>query len=62
MKHSLTYYAALQNAGVPTEMHLYAQGGHAFGVRPTKLSIGGWPVLVEQWLHAIGMLSPQQGG
>ena len=29
VKHSLTYYAALQNAGVPTEMHLYAQGGHA---------------------------------
>jgi acetyl esterase/lipase len=59
--HSLTYYAALQNVGVPAEMHLYAQGGHAFGVRPIKLSIGGWPALVEQWLHTIGMLSPQQG-
>ena len=56
VKHSLTYYAALQKAGVPTEMHLYAQGGHAFGVRPNKLSIGSWPVLVERWLHAIGML------
>ena len=62
VKHSLTYYAALQKAGVPTEMHLFAQGGHAFGLRPTKLPIGRWPALVEQWLQTIGVLSPQDGG
>jgi acetyl esterase/lipase len=56
VKHSLTYYAALQKAGVPVEMHLYAQGDHAFGLRPTQLPIGRWPELVEQWLHTIGML------
>jgi hypothetical protein len=39
-----------------------AQGGHAFGVRPTKLPIDRWPALVEQWLHTIGVLSPQEGG
>src|SRR5580692_2220850 len=60
VKHSLTYYVALQKAGVTTEMHLYAQGGHAFGLRPTKLPIGRWPALVEQWLHTIGVLSPQE--
>jgi len=57
--HSLTYYVALKNAGVPVEMHLYAQGGHAFGVRATKLPIGRWPELVEQWLHTIGVLTSQ---
>jgi acetyl esterase/lipase len=56
VKHSLTYYAALQKAGIPVEMHLYAKGGHAFGLRATKLPIGQWPTLVEQWLHSIGML------
>lgn len=56
VKHSLTYYAALQKAHVPVEMHLFAQGGHAFGLRPTKLPIGRWRALVEQWLHTIGML------
>jgi len=61
VKHSLTYYAALQKSGVPAEMHLYAQGGHAFGLRPTKLPIGRWPALVEQWLHTIGVLGPQEG-
>jgi len=52
---SLAYYIALKQAGVPVEMHLYAQGGHAFGLR-SKLPINQWPVLVEQWLHTIGML------
>jgi acetyl esterase/lipase len=61
VKHSLTYYVALQKAGVPAEMHLYAQGGHAFGVRATKLPIGRWPALVEQWLHTIGVLGSQEG-
>jgi acetyl esterase/lipase len=61
VEQSLAYYVALQKAGVPTEMHLYAQGGHAFGLRPTKLPIGRWPALVEQWLHTIGMLSPREG-
>jgi hypothetical protein len=37
-------------------MHLYAQGGHAFGLHATDLPIGHWPELVEQWLHTLGML------
>jgi acetyl esterase/lipase len=58
VRQSLAYYVALQEAGVPTEMHLYAQGGHAFGLRPSRLPISHWPALVEQWLHTIGMLGP----
>jgi acetyl esterase/lipase len=54
---SLAYYIALKKAGVPAEMHLYAQGGHAFGLRPTKLPITAWPQLVEVWLRTIGMVS-----
>lgn len=53
---SLAYYIALKKAGVPVEMHLYAQGGHAFGRRRTKAPITGWPQLVETWLAAIGTI------
>jgi acetyl esterase/lipase len=53
---SLAYYIALKKAGVPVEMHLYAQGGHAFGLRRTELPITGWPTLVEAWLATIGMI------
>ncbi len=54
---SLVYYIALKNAGVPVEMHLYPEGGHAFGLRRTKYPITIWPQLVETWLGTIGMLS-----
>jgi acetyl esterase/lipase len=54
---SLAYYIALQKAGVPVEMHLYAQGGHAFGLRRTKLPVTEWPELVETWLGSIGIIS-----
>jgi len=55
VEDSLSYYFALKKAGVPVEMHLYAQGGHAFGLRRTKLPVTAWPQLVEAWLSAIGM-------
>jgi acetyl esterase/lipase len=61
VKHSLTYYTALQKAGVPVEMHLFAQGDHAFALRRPQLPIGRWPQLVEQWLHTIGALGPVSG-
>jgi len=57
IQNSLVYYAALKNAGVPVEMHLYAEGGHAFGLRRSKFPITGWPQLVEAWLGTIGMIS-----
>jgi acetyl esterase/lipase len=56
VEHSLVYYAALRKAKVPVEMHLYAQGGHAFGLRPTRFPVTRWPGLVETWLKTIGML------
>jgi acetyl esterase/lipase len=54
---SLVYYIALKNAGIPVEMHLYAQGGHAFGLRRTRFPVTRWPELVERWLGTIGMVS-----
>lgn len=57
VKNSLVYYAALKKAGVPVEMHLYAQGGHGFGLRRTKFPVTAWPPLVETWLATIGIIS-----
>jgi len=53
---SLVYYAALAKAHLPAEIHLYANGGHAFGLRRTALPITGWPRLAEAWLRTIGMV------
>ena len=57
VNNSLAYYIALKKAKVPVEMHLYAQGGHAYGLRRTTFPITEWPQLVERWLGTIGMTS-----
>lgn len=54
--NALLYYIGLKNADVPVEMHLYATGGHAFGLRHTQEAITNWPRLVTVWLNTIGIL------
>jgi acetyl esterase/lipase len=56
VEQSLVYFTALTKAGVPTEMHLYAHGGHAFGLRPTSNPITRWSALAETWMSTIGMI------
>jgi acetyl esterase/lipase len=56
VENSLFYFLALKNAKVPAEMHLYAAGGHGYGLRPTAVPITGWPSLAEKWFHTIGVL------
>ena len=57
VEDALSYYMALKKVGVPVELHSYAQGGHAFGLRRTKYPTTAWPELVETWLAAIRMIS-----
>jgi acetyl esterase/lipase len=57
IRESLTYYLALQQAGIPVEMHLYAKGGHAFGLRKTANPITDWPSLAETWMRTIGVVN-----
>ncbi|WP_229217430.1 alpha/beta hydrolase [Massilia forsythiae] len=58
IRHSLVYYLALQRAKVPVAMHVYAHGGHAFGVRRTAAINTHWTDLAEQWMQSIGVLQP----
>ena len=60
VNNSLVYYIALKKAGVPVEMHLFAKGGHAFGLRHTQFAVTEWPGLVERWLVTIGMISDRR--
>lgn len=58
VENSLVYFAALKKAGVPAEMHIYAEGKHAFGLRST-LPVSGWPSLAEKWLQSKKLLQLQ---
>ena len=54
--NSTMYARALNEAGVLTEVHLFAKGGHAFGLRSNTHPISSWPSLVENWLRDIEIL------
>lgn len=54
--NSLVYARALKAAGVPAEVHLFAKGGHAFGLRRAGHVVETWPSLLQGWLTEIGIL------
>ena len=53
---SLFYYAALRNARVPAEMHLYPTGGHGYGLRPSANLVHTWPARAQDWLGSLHVL------
>jgi acetyl esterase/lipase len=56
VENAVVYFLALKNAKVPAELHVYAQGGHGYGLRRTALPVTTWPQAVQIWLHTIGIL------
>jgi acetyl esterase/lipase len=61
VENAVVYFLALKNAKVPAELHIYAQGGHGYGLRRTALPVTTWPQSVEIWLHTIQVLSQPAG-
>jgi acetyl esterase/lipase len=58
VENALAYYEALKQAKVPAEMHLFANGGHGYGLRATKLPVTHWPDLAATWLRTLGVTMP----
>ena len=48
---SLYYYLALKSVHVPAELHVFARGGHGYGLRQSGSPVSNWPKLAEQWLR-----------
>jgi acetyl esterase/lipase len=55
--HSAAMYLALRRAGVPAELHVYAAGGHGFGVRRSDLPVSTWSERCADWLRTLGVLT-----
>jgi len=56
VENSLIYYLALKKAKVPAEMHLYAAGGHGYGLRPSPKTVTTWPQRAQEWMRSLGLL------
>src|ERR1019366_7010004 len=53
VENAMVYFMALKNAKVPAELHIYAAGGHGYGLRRTALPVTTWPASVITWMHTI---------
>ena len=53
---SALLYAELKKHGVAAELHIFAKGGHGYGMRPTELPVTHWPRQMESWLRGGGWL------
>jgi trehalose utilization protein/dienelactone hydrolase len=58
--NSVRMYRALKKAGVPAELHVYASGGHGFGLRPSDKPCSKWPARCSEWLKERGWLKPKR--
>jgi len=52
-------YLAMKKAGVPAELHIYASGGHGFGLRPQDtrphVIYSTWVLRLKDWMADVGM-------
>lgn len=65
-ENSVSFYLSLRAAKVPGELHVYAKGGHGYGIRTDWQGIkdppvSTWPERCRSWLGAIGMLKATSG-
>ena len=49
-------YLAYKRQNLPSEIHVYAQGGHGFGTRKRNLPVDSWINVAGEWMDNSGFL------
>lgn len=60
VEQGLRFYDALIKAGVPAEAHIFSNGPHGTGLGKADAALDQWPNLLEIWLRAQGLLTPDK--
>lgn len=55
-RNALYLGLAMKDVGVPCELHLYATGGHGYGMRNTGHPVNSWPDRLVEWMTKSGYL------
>lgn len=53
---SALLYLEYKKLGLPAELHIYAQGGHGFGMRKSGKPVNDWPKRCEEWMRSMGFI------
>jgi acetyl esterase/lipase len=59
-ENSAFMYIALKRAGIPVELHIFANGNHDFGVRQNDKLASSWTELCVKWLRSQEMLGERK--
>jgi acetyl esterase/lipase len=49
--------AEFKKHGVSAEAHIYAEGGHGYGIRPSERPVATWHLRLQDWMQAGGLLT-----
>ena len=55
-ENSVAMFLALRRAGVAAELHVFAKGGHGFGLRKSDQPCSTWPDRCAEWLRGQGVI------
>jgi acetyl esterase/lipase len=55
--NSVLLFRELKENAIPAELHLYASGGHGFGMRDTGHPCNRWPQRCAEWMQDQGWLN-----
>ena len=54
------YYQAAREGWGPGELHIYARGGHGFGMNDRPMPVTGWTARLKDWLDDSGYTTPRE--
>ena len=54
VQNSIRLALALKENNIPTELHVYSEGGHGYGLRETDVPVTTWSINCTQWLKVNG--------
>lgn len=55
-RNSVEFYLSLKENNIPAEIHIFAEGGHGFGMNKKNLPVDQWPGLFYNWLKAMKLI------
>ncbi len=61
LSNSVGLLMQLKDAKVPGELHVYAKGGHGYGIRKTGHPCNTWPDRCGEWMESMGLLKAGTG-
>jgi acetyl esterase/lipase len=60
--NAVALFSKLREAGIDAELHVFAKGGHGFGMKQRPLAITGWASRFQEWMADQGLLKGATGG